>query len=508
MDQATQTKPEIKIAPEPMSDTDRLIQSLQTCFKDLAKTQAEHTEMLKESIGTLRPPVPAADKETQFWTNYMKLADEYDNDFQKRYSTDLDTSLIFAGLFSAVSSAFIIQVQPEITDNPTVLTSVVLLYLSLFTTLSASLIAVLGKQWLIHYHTAGNHGTMKDRGVNRQAKYDGLRTWKFDWVLQLCPFLLQFALFLFTVAISLYLKSINITLAIIVWVVTSSGIVAYGALIIAAGRSENSPFQTPLTLAMGKLLRVVWTKMSTWPDKWRGGVTELGQQFKQVLGQGEQVLDYQGPDPGDFLGSLLELDPDLAKAQSNDESKSASELAVCRALSWTIQTATDVQVIQQAADLIPEQAWPQTLDVQPILNRLLETYWSCITFSRGEMDKDIVTVPTYLTLRAITCVQAYSHIRQSYILCQGKMGQKDIEYPPFLLERADNEHPEMSGLLDMHSILSDKFSFNKGLQSQNSLKWALATLPTLPSIVATPDTKSWYSSIQKARDFLSLPGIS
>ncbi|KAJ7479747.1 hypothetical protein FB451DRAFT_973185, partial [Mycena latifolia] len=58
------------------------------------------------------------DKKTEFWNSYMKLADEHDKEFQQKYSTDLDTALIFAGLFSAVSSAFIIQIQPQLVTPP------------------------------------------------------------------------------------------------------------------------------------------------------------------------------------------------------------------------------------------------------------------------------------------------------------------------------------------------------------------------------------------------------
>jgi hypothetical protein len=33
-----------------------------------------------------------------FWTAYMTVADEYDKDFHRKYSTDLDTSLVFVSL--------------------------------------------------------------------------------------------------------------------------------------------------------------------------------------------------------------------------------------------------------------------------------------------------------------------------------------------------------------------------------------------------------------------------
>ncbi|KAF8196200.1 hypothetical protein K438DRAFT_1586130, partial [Mycena galopus ATCC 62051] len=104
---------------------------------------------IQKAVEALKPPVPVTDKRTTFWMSYMKLADEHDKEFKEKYSTDLDMTLIFSGLFSAVVSAFIVQLQPQLT-SPTTKTIVAvqgLLYISLFTTLLAAFLAVLGKQW-------------------------------------------------------------------------------------------------------------------------------------------------------------------------------------------------------------------------------------------------------------------------------------------------------------------------------------------------------------------------
>ncbi|KAJ7148108.1 hypothetical protein C8R43DRAFT_822427, partial [Mycena crocata] len=122
------------------------------------------------------------DKKTKFWNHYKTLADEHDKEFLQKYSTDLDTSLIFAGLFSGISSAFILQIQPELQSGPSemnqalvrlliqvangtfsaesdifisaspppsllVIAAQSLLYICLSTTLTAAFLAVLGKQW-------------------------------------------------------------------------------------------------------------------------------------------------------------------------------------------------------------------------------------------------------------------------------------------------------------------------------------------------------------------------
>ncbi|KAJ7703709.1 hypothetical protein B0H17DRAFT_922163, partial [Mycena rosella] len=204
---------------------------------------------LNTAIQGLRqqPQSESLDKKTAFWTVYGKLADEFDKEFQRKYGNDLDTSLIFAGLFSAVSSSFIIQIQPELQPDPNAATQALLmvlvqnmtgsavpsltpgqlgaptiivvaqslLYFSLFSTLLAGLLAVLGKQWLLHYDSVGERGTIEERGIERQHKFDGLLRWKFDLVMQIFPLLLQLSLLLFAAALSIYLWTIHHAIAAI-----------------------------------------------------------------------------------------------------------------------------------------------------------------------------------------------------------------------------------------------------------------------------------------------------
>ncbi|KAJ6574450.1 hypothetical protein B0H19DRAFT_853701, partial [Mycena capillaripes] len=92
--------------------------------------------------------------------------------------------------------------------RPIIVVVQTLLYVSLFTTLLASLLGVLGKQWVMYYQAAGSRGTIEERGLERQRKLDGLVKWKFDIILQMFPLLLQLALLLFSGALSVYLWSI------------------------------------------------------------------------------------------------------------------------------------------------------------------------------------------------------------------------------------------------------------------------------------------------------------
>jgi hypothetical protein len=88
----------------------RLISAVQSCFYELIKKQEEQADRyvsdscvpednlngsrIHRAVETLKPR-ESFDKKTAFWESYMKLADEHDKEFQKKYSTDLDTALIF-----------------------------------------------------------------------------------------------------------------------------------------------------------------------------------------------------------------------------------------------------------------------------------------------------------------------------------------------------------------------------------------------------------------------------
>ncbi|KAJ7612886.1 hypothetical protein DFH06DRAFT_147376 [Mycena polygramma] len=146
---------------------------LRACFAELAQRNEAHMDKLCSSVEGLKIAPPVVYKKTTFWNAYKTVTDDYDKEYQQKYSTDLDTSPIFAGLFSAVTSAFIIQIQPEIKAHGTPSSVVVgqcLLYSSLSLTLLAALLAVLGKQWLMYYSAAGERGTIEARGLERQRK--------------------------------------------------------------------------------------------------------------------------------------------------------------------------------------------------------------------------------------------------------------------------------------------------------------------------------------------------
>ena len=185
-----------------------------------------------------------------------------------------------AGLFSAVTSAFIIEVNSELQPDPNQDTAALLrvilynmnktafgndiptipqwtgppraivqvqaiLYASLATSLFSAFLAVLGKQWLNRYASVDMRGSAIERSQNRQRKLDGIDSWYFDYVMELLPLMLQAALLLLGCALSRYLWEIDTTVASVVLGVTSFGVLFYLFIVITGTVFVSCPYQTP-----------------------------------------------------------------------------------------------------------------------------------------------------------------------------------------------------------------------------------------------------------------------
>ena len=241
-------------------------------------------------------PVDQEDHQARFYEAYRKVAEEYDKEFLKKYDEDLNTTLIFvslvsnftecvltisqAGLFSAVASAFIIQVDPQLKPNSGDETAALLrvliykidntsfgndvptlpqwtgppramvdvqttLFASLALSLLSAFLAMLGKQWLNRYDSTDMRGSAIERSQNRQRKLDGIVTWSFDPVMESLPLMLQVALLLLGCALSRYLWDTSITVASVVLGITSFGALFYVFIVAAGTAFESCPYQTP-----------------------------------------------------------------------------------------------------------------------------------------------------------------------------------------------------------------------------------------------------------------------
>jgi hypothetical protein len=209
--------------------------------------------------------------------------------FHSRTSSNL---LSKAGLFSAVSSAFVIDVHSNLKPDPNeqsaaflrailltlnhsaipgetptvpptqedppseIVTASGLMYASLLISLLAAFIAMLGKQWLNRYlRNAG--GSMIERCGDRQRKFDGLKKWPFHLFVESLPVMLQVALLLLACGLCRNMASINTSVATILISLTVLGVLFYLGIVITGTSSYDCPFQTPVSTG----LRSSWKKI-------------------------------------------------------------------------------------------------------------------------------------------------------------------------------------------------------------------------------------------------------
>ncbi|KAG2151279.1 uncharacterized protein EDB93DRAFT_310138, partial [Suillus bovinus] len=232
-------------------------------------TLGELASVMKEVLDVLQNSTIASKSRkhnrSRFWGLYRRVAEELDDKVLDQSSNDMDSILLFSGIFSTVSSAFIVAMESNLSPDPSDTTNALLkqlvqiglgnltaadstpadppspwspsaaavriqmiAYASLSMSLLAAFGAVLGKQWLGYYrsHKYGR-GSLEDQGRRRQEKFDGLVTWHFDAVVQFFTVLLQISLLLFEIALSAQMWYEQPSIACVIIAAMVSGFLFY-----------------------------------------------------------------------------------------------------------------------------------------------------------------------------------------------------------------------------------------------------------------------------------------
>ena len=193
------------------------------------------------------------------------------------------------GLFSAVSGAFIVNLESNLSPNTGDTTNVLLMILinkidngtfpgqndslpvgvglsttqiwiqtlahaSLATSLLAAFGAVLVKQWLGHFKTTRfGGGNLPERCKRRQLKLDGLKRWHFSTIVSVLPIFLQLSLLFFGIALSANIWTQEHTVASVIIATTAFGAFFYYFTVMASMTSEDCPFQTPVSVVLYRI---------------------------------------------------------------------------------------------------------------------------------------------------------------------------------------------------------------------------------------------------------------
>ncbi|KAJ7856866.1 hypothetical protein B0H13DRAFT_2078079 [Mycena leptocephala] len=195
------------------------------------------------------------------------------------------------------------------------------------------------------YSAAGERGTMEARCLQRQRKLDGLRKWKFETIMQLFPLLVQFGVLLFASALSVYLWTIHISLAIIVLALTSLGSSAYFFLLVSTVMSPDSPFQTPLAPMIAWLIPTTrWMKL-------RGSLHWVKQTSRRVVRRACSAYHLDSlpsfSHPRSPHNATRRYEP--APLFGADLPESSPEVP---AVAWVLETSTDPHMVAVAAEMV------------------------------------------------------------------------------------------------------------------------------------------------------------
>ncbi|KAF9004450.1 hypothetical protein BDZ89DRAFT_1095711 [Hymenopellis radicata] len=180
------------------------------------------------------------------WRTYGEEAAAFDAVFVGQARDGLDVMLVFAGLFSAVVTSFLVQVSQSLQADYTAMSAILLHDLvavqlsiaegassllnitapsvnpmqtfrpgsitvwvnglwvvSLTTSLVVALSAVLVKQWLHHY-TSVPSGTPGARSHLRQYRFIGLQKWRVSIIIGVLPLVMHTSLALFLAGLMLF----------------------------------------------------------------------------------------------------------------------------------------------------------------------------------------------------------------------------------------------------------------------------------------------------------------
>ncbi|KAF9055489.1 hypothetical protein BDZ89DRAFT_900741, partial [Hymenopellis radicata] len=183
---------------------------------------------------------------SRVWRTLLDEAGRTDAEMSEDWRDGLDVLLVFAGLFSAVVTTFVVQtsqslqldfaevaaclmyeianLQRAIAEGTPVNTVArseltptsaphpslsqkwlnALWFTSLALSLTTALLAVLTKQW-IHQYMSNPSGTSRDRARIRQLRYDSLKKWKVPVIIGFLPVLMHMALGIFFAGLVVYL---------------------------------------------------------------------------------------------------------------------------------------------------------------------------------------------------------------------------------------------------------------------------------------------------------------
>jgi hypothetical protein len=324
-----------------------------------------------------------------------------------------------------------------------------ILFASLIVTLFVAFIAVLGKQWILYYTRNSTWGSIVDRGKERQLKFLGLQKWGLHLIMELLPVMLQFALFLFSIGIIVFLWDFDISAAEVVLLVTCICCVFYLCIAVVATIWKDCPFQTPFPILISKLLvrtkEIIILSRSRLRHLWSRQRPTAVQNRSGPLAKDARTSHLKFSNP-----SLWRCDPLFTPALPEDTSATAGF--------WLLENSTGLWAGTAVAAAFPEFQWPSHHGSTTALVRLRDTYKECLRPhkpSKSDRLKALQSATAYYVLYHTQLfwnaandleneVEKITPELPPDLLCDREAGWENQDLFEYLLRTEDRSEPVMS----------------------------------------------------------------
>jgi len=294
---------------------------------------------------------------------------------------------------------------PTLIVRTAAVTAQSILFASLSITMLVAFIAVSGRQWIRRYIRGSTWGNIIDRGKERQVKLMGLHKWGLYLILESLPIMLQISLLLFGAALAIYFWDLEVTVAQVVLVVTSLGVVLYASAAVIAVISCGYPFQTPLSVLLSKIpswakksmtLSRVWLghwlrKRTTSPIPRTEFLTEhgrlatpLGRLLKISRGGINASTDNVARGAFRKRYPMTLSDPAFWRQEPLFDSSIPKDIAASAGF-WLLENSINFSAATAVAAVFSEIQWSSHHCSTTALIRLRDTYVEC--FRAPELDK-------------------------------------------------------------------------------------------------------------------------
>ncbi|TDL13837.1 hypothetical protein BD410DRAFT_707430, partial [Rickenella mellea] len=228
------------------------------------------------------------------WSFYVNEAEKFDKALVESWKADMEGIVIFAGLFSASVTAFIIEGYKTLSPDPSKMTITLLAQISsqlaaisngtnpnLLSPLSASfhpaassiavntlwffslafgLVCALGatmvQQWARNYlQTIERRPAPGKRARIRSFLYEGIETFRMKAVVEAIPALLHVSLFLFLIGLVIFLFPISLPIATTMLAILVLVVAMYMVVTILPIYYRHCPYRTPLSSPCWRIFR-------------------------------------------------------------------------------------------------------------------------------------------------------------------------------------------------------------------------------------------------------------